>query len=156
MRSFWVLGLILLCCLPTNVAYAKPIKRISVPQVVSNEPEALWLSYQLNKYSKLETLLFLKKPNGQLLILAEDWQRWHLKPADNVFRYDEQDYYILDELQGVSYQFNAANLSVAIEVDARWFKASVFNASNQTNTPQIQSSLGMYVNYELNSSYAEQ
>ncbi|MCP5173915.1 MAG: fimbrial biogenesis outer membrane usher protein [Moraxellaceae bacterium] len=138
------------------MTHAKPIKKISAHQLVSNEPEALWLSAQLNKYSKLETLLFLKKPNGQLLILAEDWQRWHLKPADNVFRYDEQDYYILDELQGVRYQFDAANLSVAIEVDARWFKASVFNASNQTNIPKIQSSVGMYANYELNSSYAEQ
>lgn len=149
----WLRLALLLMMLMAQSATAKGIKKIEIPQPPEGIEE-LWLSTQLNQFSKVETLLFLKKANGHLCMLVEDWRRWRLKTASDVFNYQDQDYYELDNLQGVRYQFNAADLSLAIEVDSSWFEPSTFNAAQREQQLTIQSATGTFASYELASNYA--
>lgn len=122
------------------------------------EPEELWLAAQINQFSAVETLLFLKQTDGRLLVAAEDWQQqWRLKAATGqVLRHQGQDYYYLDELQGVSYQINMAELSIAVTVDVSWFQASTLSAQTAQASLSLQSASGAFFNYDISSGYQQQ
>lgn len=144
----------LLCLLFAINSWAKPVVK---PKKDAPQIEELFLSVQINSFSKAETLLFLKQVDGRLLMLAEDWQHWRLKPApaSAVFRYEEQDYYYLDELQGVTYRVNLTELSVAIQVDISWFQSSHLQVSQGEQIVTAQSASGAFLSYEIVSSYTQ-
>jgi len=146
-RIYW-LSIFLCTVITSDAVYAQD----------NSDTEELWLAAQVNQFSAVETLLFLKQADGRLLISAQDWQQyWRLKPAtSSLVHYQDQDYYYLDELQGVSYQLNNVELSIALTVDVSWFQSSVLSASSPNVLPSLQASTGAFVSYELASTYQSQ
>ena len=77
------------------------------------ELEEVWLSAQLNQQKASDTLLFLRQKDGHLLIAAKDWRQWRLRqPTISPVLYDNENYYVMDDIKGISYQVNEADLSM--------------------------------------------
>lgn len=119
--------------------------------------EELWLSVSLNQQKKSDTLVFLRADDGSLLIAEQDWQQWRLqRPTIVIYQYNQQNYYQLNQIQGLSYQLNEQELSITIEVPVSLFESVSLNAQPNIDIVKPISSTGIFVNYDLSSAINKQ
>lgn len=140
--SCWLYGHLTLFC---SVAYADDVL------------EELWLAAKLNQMPQTTTLLFLRQTDGRLLIASQDWQQWRLKlPTTPVVRHNDENYYYLDQLQGISYQVNEVDLSIALTADVSLFESIRLTGLSQNQAIDIQTLSGGFINYDLSTHLASE
>lgn len=131
---------------------------LCVESVFANDAiEELWLSAQLNQLPQAQTLLFLRQTDGRLLIAKQDWQQWRLKlPTSAAYRHNEEDYYYLDQLQGLSYRVNESELSIVLEANISLFEALQLSGASSNPIMNIQTPWGGFLNYDIATSLEKQ
>ncbi|MGR9085692.1 MAG: fimbria/pilus outer membrane usher protein [Gammaproteobacteria bacterium] len=109
--------------------------------------ENLW-SVSLNGQDRRETVLFLRDAGGRVLAGAKDLERWRFRlPAAAARMYQDEAYYPLDGLDGVSYRIDEPTQTIAIEAPGEVFLPVV--VSGVTESPAATpSSLGGFFNYD--------
>ena len=125
-------------------------------ELIAPELEEVWLSAQLNQQKASDTLLFLRQKNGHLLIAAKDWRQWRLRPPTiTPIRYDDENYYVMDDIKGISYRINEADLSIALMADIVLFESSQLSGANEEAGITLQIPLGGFINYDVANSYSD-
>lgn len=132
---------------------------LMTPNVVwadSADVNEVWLSAQLNQQKAADVLLFLRQKDGRLLIAGKDWQQWRLRlPTIPAVKHDDEDYYLLDDIKGISYRINEADLSIALTIETSLFELTQLNGRNEIESLTLETPLGAFINYDLASSYAD-
>jgi outer membrane usher protein len=110
--------------------------------------ENLW-SVNINGENQHETVLFLRDSAGKVLAAAKDLQRWRLRlpAAATPSKYQDEAFYPLDQLGGVSYKLDESTQAISIDAPGDAFMASTVSGSNQSPTP-VPSTLGGFLNYD--------
>lgn len=112
--------------------------------------EELWFSAQLNQLSSTQTLVFLRQKDGRLLISKSDWQQWRLKlPTVAAYKYEAEEYYYLDQIQGLTYRVNESDLSITLEANLALFETLQMSAASSSPIMNIDTSWGGFVNYDI-------
>ena len=114
------------------------------------EVEELWLSAQLNQLPNTQTLVFLRQKEGRLLISKTDWQQWRLKtPSMSAYKYNDEDYYYLDQIDGLTYRINQEELSLKLEANLALFESLQISAASPTVLANIDTPWGGFINYDI-------
>ncbi|MEY5098628.1 MAG: hypothetical protein RJA36_1347 [Pseudomonadota bacterium] len=116
-------------------------------------PQELLLQVDVNRQGLDETVLLLRDASGQLLLAAEDLQRWRLRLPDAApLSHQGQDYYPLKALAGADYQFNEARQQLALTVAPQAFSGLALQDRAQQQRSFSRPTPGGFLNYDL---YAE-
>lgn len=116
--------------------------------------ENLW-SVKINGEDQHETALFLRDSGGKVLAAAKDLQRWHFHlPAAEPLKNQDEAFYPLDELGGVSYQVEESTQTLAMTAPGNAFTSSTVSGATDSPTP-VPSTLGGFLNYDGFASYSQ-
>lgn len=128
---------------------------LSVAHAAQTDLEEIWLSAQLNQLKQQQTLLFLKQTDGSLLMAASDWQQFRLKQpsTDVTTQYQNESYYHLNAIDGLSYQVNYQESTIQINANVNLFQSSQLIVANSNKGMSFESDMGATFNVELASNY---
>lgn len=130
---------------------------ISIESYANQTIEELWLSVRVNQQQRADTLAFLRSAQGEIWIAEQDWQQWRLKkPNVAIYQYNQQNYYNLQQIQGVSYQLNEQDLSIDITIPVSQFESLSLDGQKQTTIIKPSVGTGLFVNYDLSTAVNKQ
>jgi outer membrane usher protein len=122
-------------------------------QIVAESVEEMLLQFDLNKQELDETVLRLKAKDGALYAAAADLKRWRLRtPNVSPLMHNNEPFYPLKAIPGLSYQIDEAHLTVTVTAPAQAFLPSTFDDASKPPPLAAKPGLGGFFNYDL---YAE-
>ncbi|CAN5389936.1 fimbria/pilus outer membrane usher protein [soil metagenome] len=120
------------------------------PQVSTAELEQLLLEVSLNEQKAEGVSLLLRTKQGGLLAASADLQKWRLPiPSSPAILFQQQSYYALDDLQGVSYEIEQATMRVKMTVPTKLFNSTNIIVAESRTKAVPPPPLGGFVNYDL-------
>ncbi|WP_425219792.1 fimbria/pilus outer membrane usher protein [Ralstonia solanacearum] len=115
----------------------------------------LLLQLDLNQQGLDDTVLLLKTKGGELYASAEDLKRWRLRqPEVMPLTHNNEAFYPLQAIAGLSYQLDEAHLTIAVTAPAQAFLPNAFDAANKPAALTARPSLGGFLNYDLLAEHA--
>jgi outer membrane usher protein len=111
--------------------------------------QELLLAIYINQENLKETALLLKT-NESLLASGADLKRWRLPlPPQPALIYQNQEYYGLQSVAGISFKIDEATQSLWINAQSGVFPATRIDGSSLDQTKPTSSSPGGFVNYDI-------
>lgn len=127
---------------------------VKINSYANQAVEELWLSVRLNEQKRADTLVFLRTPDDGIWIAEQDWQQWRLKKQNVVvYSYNQQNYYNLKQIQGLTYQLNEQDLAIDINAPISLFEPLSLNETKAIEVVEPTVSKGLFVNYDVNSGF---
>ncbi|MGM3276676.1 fimbria/pilus outer membrane usher protein [Ralstonia sp. 24A2] len=115
----------------------------------------LLLQLDLNQQGLDDTVLLLKTKGGELYASAEDLKRWRLRqPEVTPLAHNNEAFYPLKAIAGLSYQLDEAHLTIAVTAPAQAFLPNAFDDTNKPTALAARPSLGGFLNYDLLAEHA--
>jgi len=128
--------------------FAQKVTTIPIAKQESALQELL-LAVYLNQENLQQTTVLLKT-QGKLLASAADLKRWRLTlPSEPVLTYQNQEYYDLQALAGISCKIDEPTQSLWINAQSGVFPSTRIDGSSLGYTQPTPSSLGGFVNYDV-------
>ncbi len=115
----------------------------------------LLLQFDLNQQGLDDTVLLLKTKGGELYASAEDLKRWRLRqPEATPLAHNNEAFYPLKAIAGLSYQLDETHLTVAVTAPAQAFLPNAFDEANKPAALGVRPNLGGFLNYDLLAEHA--
>ncbi len=116
-------------------------------------PIELLLEVHINQQAWHETDLFLgfgTTPDKNLYVKGSDLERWRLRPPDvTPYMYEDEKFYPLDAIQGLTYHLDPATESLLITAPAAEFSGTVVDGLFPQNPQPQHTPLGGFLNYDF-------
>lgn len=118
--------------------------------------EEMWLAVKINAENSLRNALILKRSDGRLLVSKTDLINWRLKlPETTSVRYDNEDYYPLDSLRGLSYELDTSTQTLLVQASPSLYDATTIQGVAKGFVKPSPSSLGAFLNYDIAVAHAQ-
>lgn len=128
--------------------FAQTVTTFPISRQESSIQELL-LAVYINQENLQETVVLLKT-QGNLLASAADLARWRLPlPPQPTLSYQNQDYYDLQSLAGISYKIDEPTQSLWINAKSGVFPSTRIDGSSSEPAQSTPSSLGGFINYDI-------
>lgn len=134
----------------TNPAQAGSVG-VGSPSPLTPEPIELFLEVRINTIPVPQPVLFLQiEPGNQVLVRGTDLNQWRLYlPSNLPYKYENQDFYALQDIAGLKYSLDMANQTIDITVPAKAFESSVVDGFEAQNPAPQAAPFGGFMNYSL-------
>lgn len=114
-----------------------------------------WLVVDINGTAMTMPARLVQLSSGELLARAEDLGRWRLRvPAAPRLSVRKEDYFALEDVDGVSYEIDERTQALHVRAAAGAFLPTVVHARALRAAPPDPASAGAFLNYDLQ--YQEQ
>ena len=153
-----------LACLLLSVAIssaegiqADPVHTSATDELTTgNSYEETWLEVQVLGQPSRYTVLALRQKDGRVLLRGEDLEIWRLRlPGSSPVSHLGEDYFLLDEIPGLTYREDTASQALMLEADANLFESTTIAFVSPTLEPTPASRLGGYFNYDVNAVHTQ-
>ena len=99
---------------------------------------------------------FLLRSDDRLFAGAQDLRRWRLRlPNTAPLNRDGEDFYALDTLAGLSYEFNEASQALTVQAPPNLFDATRLKGTVTNFSAPTPASPGGFLNYDVSANHAQ-
>lgn len=124
-------------------------------RTAASDAAELLLQFDLNQQGLDDTVLLLKTKGGELYASAEDLKRWRLRqPEATPLAHNNEVFYPLKAITGLSYQLDETLLTVAVTAPAQAFLPNAFDEANKPVALSLKPGFGGFLNYDLLAEHA--
>ena len=123
--------------------------RVALSEITALSVEEVFLEVFINEQSK--GVVFLLRSNNRFFVESKDLRSWRLRlPQSTSLNLYDADFYSLDELTGLTYEFDEITQALMVEASPSLFDFTLLKGTvNNFSIPTL-SPLGGFVNYNLN------
>ena len=123
--------------------------RMALSESTALSLEEVFLDVFINEQSK--GVVFLLRSNNRFFVESKDLRSWRLRlPQSTSLNLYDADFYSLDELTGLTYEFDEITQALMVEASPSLFDFTLLKGTvNNFSIPTL-SPLGGFVNYNLN------
>ncbi len=122
----------------------------------TDELEEMWIAVKINTEDSVRNALVLKRTDGRFLVSKSDLNNWRIKlPGVTPVKHDQEEYYPLDTIRGMSYQLDSSDQTLMIEASPSLYDATTIQGIAKGFVKPSPSPLGGFLNYEVNIGHAQ-
>src|SRR5579863_2316156 len=126
------------------------------PPFAIPEPVELLLEVHINQQVMPQPALILEiAPGNMLLARGVDLNAWRLYlPSSPPYKYEDQDFYPLQDISGLKYSLDMANQRIDITVPAAALQGAVVDGFQSENPPPQPAAFGAFLNYGVDANHS--